>query len=106
MASEPRPERDCEVIERELKGEGGAGLGSLDEKFAGWYLGSPGRLRLRADALAVWLLLIEGKGTDILGESGEEGLSRDSSDLEFIFAKPLCTVEGSRLSEAFFTCEE
>ncbi len=74
LASEPRPERGCEVIERELRGEGGAGLESLDGKFAGWYLGRPGRLRLCAGALAFWLLLIEGEATDILGERGEEGL--------------------------------
>ena len=71
LASEPRPGNGCE---RELKGEGGAGLESLDGKFAGWYLGSPARLSLCAGALAFWLLLIEGRGTGILGESGEDGL--------------------------------
>ena len=43
-------------------------------KFAGWYLGSPARLRLCGGILDVWLLLIEGRGLDVLEESGEEGL--------------------------------
>ena len=106
LASEPRPGRGCEVIERELRDEGGAGPESLGGKFAGWYLGSPARLSLCAGALAFRLLLVEGKGTGILGERGEEGVLRATSDLGFICAKPLCAVGGSRLSEFCFAREE
>ena len=106
FASEPRPERGCKVTEREPRGEGGGTLESLDGKFAGWYLGSPARLRPWADALALWLLLVEGEGTDILGERGEEGVYRDASDVGPICAKPLCASEGSRLSEVFLAREE
>ena len=70
FACEPRPERDCVATDRGPRGEGG-GIGG---KFAGWYLGRPARLRLFADALALWLLLVEGEGTDIFGERGEEGV--------------------------------
>ena len=73
MAFDPRPGRSCEVTERELKVEGGAGLEPL-MKFAGWYLGSPVNLRLCGDILGFWLLLIEGRGTDVFEERGEEGL--------------------------------
>ena len=106
LASETRPERGWEVIERELRADGGAGLESFDGKFAGWYLGSLVRLRHCAGALLFWLLLIEGKGTDALGERGEEGLIRDDSDFGPIWAEPVCTAEGSRMSEVFFAREE
>ena len=106
LASEPRPERGCEVIERVLRGNGGAGPDSLGGKLAGWYLGSPVRLRLCAGALAFRLPSIEGKGTEVLGESGEEGLHRDDPDLGLICAELLCAAEVSRLSEVFFAREE
>ena len=106
LASEPRPDRDFDVTERGLRGEGGAGLESLEGKFAGWYLGSPARLRLCAGALAFWLLLIEGRGAGILGDNGEEGLQRAASDLGLMSAKLLCAPDGSRLVEVFFVREE
>ena len=59
LASEPQLERGWEVRERELRGERGAGLELLDENFAGWYIGSPARLRLCAGTLGVKYMLIE-----------------------------------------------
>jgi len=79
-ASDPRIERGCEVAERELWGEGGGRVGSLDGKLAGWNLGRLDNPSFFAGRRSSGWLAADSDGTGAAGERGDVGLYPWSGD--------------------------